>query len=100
MALKLLYAPLFANNLESILKFFDERNGNNRFSKKLMKMIHKQTRLLKSMPEIGRQTDFPGVRILFVERFAIEYQIRDKVILVIDIYSCQTNPDDRMLRKQ
>ena len=51
------------------------------------------------MPEIGRQTDFPNVRILFVERFAIEYQIRDKVILVIDIYSCQTNQDDRIFQK-
>jgi len=64
-----------------------------------MKMIHKQVNLLKSMPEIGRQTDFPNVRILFVERFAIEYQIRDKVILVIDIYSCQTNQDDRIFQK-
>lgn len=62
-------------------------------------MIHKQINLLKSMPEIGRQTDFPNVRILFVERFAIEYQIRDKVILVIDIYSCQTNQDDRIFQK-
>ena len=30
------------------------------------------------MPEIGRITDFPGVRILFVERFGIDYQIRGK----------------------
>jgi len=51
------------------------------------------------MPEIGRLTDFPGVRILFVERFAIEYQIRDSVVLIIDIYSCQTNPDLRLFQK-
>ena len=80
--------------------FFDERNGDDKFSRKLLKMIRKQIKLAASMPEIGRLTDFPGMRILFVERFGIEYQIRDRVILIIDIYSCQTNPEQRMFRKQ
>lgn len=93
MALKIVYAPQFADGLEAILNFFDERNGSDRFSRKLMKMIHRQIRLLATMPEIGRPTDFPGVRIMYVERFGIEYQIRDKSILVIDIYNCQTDPD-------
>ena len=81
--------------MEAILNFYDERNGSDKFSKKLLKMIHKQVSLLRSMPEIGRLTDFPGVRILFVERFGIEYQIRDKAVLIIDIYSCETDPNDR-----
>lgn len=100
MALEISYSSQFADNLEAILTFYDERNGSDRFSKKLMKMIHKQIGLLKTMPEIGRLTDFPGVRILFVERFGIEYQIRDKVVLIVDIFSCETNPEDRYFRKQ
>ena len=100
MALELSYAPQYIESLESILTFFDERNGDDKFSRKLMKMIRKQIKLAASMPEIGRMTDFPGVRILFVDRFGIEYQIRDKVLLIIDIYSCQTNPDQRMFKKQ
>ena len=100
MALDLLFSPQFADSLEEILHFFDERNGSDRFSKKLMKMILKQTSLLKTMPEIGRQTDFPGVRILFVDRYGVEYQIRDKVILIIDIYSCQTDPEARVFKSR
>jgi len=100
MALEISYSPQYFDHLEAILNFFDERNGSDKFSKKLLKMIHKQIGILATMPEIGRITDFPGVRVLFVERFGIEYQIRDKVILIIDIYSCQTNPDDRMFVKQ
>lgn len=100
MALEISYAPLFVENLENILTFFDERNGSDKFSKKLMKMIRKQIKLAASMPEIGRLTDFPGVRILFVERFGIEYQIREKVILIVDIYSCQTDPDNRLFKKE
>ena len=92
MALEIVYAPQFADSLDTILSFFDERNGSDRFSRKLMKMIHRQIRILATMPEIGRQTDFPGVRIIYVERFGIEYQIREKTILVIDIYNCQSAP--------
>lgn len=99
MVLEISYSLQFVENLEAILTFYDERNGSDRFSKKLIKMIHKQIGLLKTMPEIGRSTDFPGVRILFVERFGIEYQIRDKVVLIVDIYSCETNPEDRYFKK-
>ena len=100
MALEISYSPQFFDSLEAILNFFDERNGSDRFSKKLLKMIHKQILLLKTMPEIGRLTDFPSVRVLFVERFGIVYQIRDKVVLIVDIYSCETDPDIRTFKKQ
>jgi len=99
MALEISYSPQFFDSLEAILNFFDERNGSDRFSKKLLKMIHKQVLLLKTMPEIGRLTDFPGVRVLFVERFGIEYQMRDNAVLIIDIYSCETDPDIRTFKK-
>ena len=100
MALEISYSPQFFDSLEAILNLFDERNGSDRFSKKLLKMIHKQVLLLKTMPEIGRLTDFSGVRVLFVERFGIEYQIRDNAVLIIDIYSCETDPDIRTFKKQ
>ena len=100
MALEISYSPQFFDSLEAILNFFDERNGSDRFSKKMLKMIHKQVLLLKTMPEIGRLTDFSGVRVLFVERFGIEYQIRDNAVLIIDIYSCETDPDIRTFKKQ
>jgi len=98
MALEISYSPLFFESLEAIFTFYDERNGSDRFSKRLLKMFHKQILLAASMPEIGRLTDTPGVRILFVERFAIEYQIRDKVILIIDIYSCETDPESHYFK--
>ncbi len=100
MAIGILYSPQFADNLEVILRFYDERNGSDAYSRKLMGMIHSQIQSLAVFPEIGRMTDFPGVRILFVDRYGIEYQIRNDVILVVDIYSCQTNPDDRLFKKK
>jgi toxin YoeB len=100
MALEILYSQQFADNMESILRYFDERNGSDAYSRKLMGMIHSQIQTLTIFPEIGRMTDFPGVRILFVERYGIEYQIREDMILVVDIFSCLTNPDERLFKKQ
>ena len=99
MALEIIYSPRFAESLEAILNYFDERNGSNAYSKKLFKMVHEQIQLLATFPEVGRQTNFPGVRILFVDTYGIEYQIRDMAILIIDIYSCKTNPADRRFTK-
>lgn len=99
MALEIIYSPQFAESLEAILNYFDKRNGSNAYSKKLFKMLHEQIQLLATFPEVGRQTNFPGVRILFVDTYGIEYQIRDMTILIIDIYSCKTNPSDRRFTK-
>ena len=41
MALEISYSPQFFDSLEGILNYFDERNGSDNFSKKLLKMIHK-----------------------------------------------------------
>lgn len=35
MALEISYSPQFFDNLEGILKYFDERNGSDSFSKKI-----------------------------------------------------------------
>ena len=100
MALEVFYSPQFADSLEAILNYYDERNANDQYSKKLFKMIHEQIRLLATFPEIGRLTDFPGVRIIYIDRFGIEYQIRNTAILIVDIYSCQTDPEIRRFSKK
>jgi len=99
MALAVLYSPEFVDNLEAILTYYDERNGSDTYSKKLFKMLHEQIRLLSVFPEIGRITDFPGVRVVFVEKFGVEYQIREDAILVVDIYSYLTDPEKRRFNK-
>ena len=99
MALAVLYSPEFVDNLEAILTYYDERNGSDTYSQKLFKMLHEQIRLLSVFPEIGRITDFPGVRVVFVEKFGVEYQIRENAILVVDIYSCLTDSEKRRFNK-
>ena len=61
------FSPLFLDSLETILGFYDERNGSDKYSRKLLKLFHRQMNLLTTMPDIGRQTNHPNVRILFID---------------------------------
>ena len=100
MALELVYSYLFVENLEKILLFYDERNGNSNYSQKLLKRIQEALQLLTIMPEMGRMTDFHDVRILLVDRHCIDYQIRTDSILIINIYSTLTDPSNQVFTKK
>ncbi len=47
-----------------------------------------------------RLTDHPHIRILFVDDYGIEYEQIDNNVLIIDIYSCLTNPALRKYKKK
>jgi len=82
MAMNLQFSPQFLKSLDSILQYYDERNGNDRYSRKLLRQILRGLNLLAGMPDIGCQTDHPGIRILFVEDYGIDYEKIDNDILV------------------
>ena len=98
--MKIYYSPIFVERLHEILNFYDKRNGNSVFSRKILKVIYKQINLLSVMPQIGRSTVFPDVRILFIDSFGIEYQIRGNIILIVNIYSSQTSVETRFFEKK
>ena len=94
------FSSSFLNDLESILEFYDARNGNDKYIRKLLNLFHHQINLLATMPDIGRQTNHPHIRILFVDNYGIEYEQIDESVLIIDIYSCLTNPALRKYTKK
>lgn len=100
MALEIIYSPQFTDYLEAILQYYEDRNGSDTYSKKLIRIIDEQINLLALMAEIGRQSDFPSVRFLFVNNYGIEYQIREDSIFVVDIFSCRTNPKNVRFEKK
>lgn len=52
------------------------------------------------MPDIGRLTNHPHIRILFVDDYGIVYERIDDSVLIIDVYSCLTNPTLRKYAKK
>ena len=98
--MNLQFSPQFLESLESILQYYEQRNGNNSYSRKLLRQILRLLNLLTTMPDIGCQTDHQGIRMLFVGDYVIDYEKIGNDILIIDIYSCQTNPALRKYKKK
>ena len=87
-------------DLIDILDFYIERNGNAYYSKKLNSKIQKSISLISKNPIIGTQSDQDSVRILTTGDYQLIYKIVNKIILVVMIWDCRRNPDDKLIGKR
>lgn len=84
-------------DLLDILQFYIDRNGSSTYSRKINLNINKIVNKLKSNPFLGIRTDYESVRILHAGGFQIVYEILDQIVLIILIWDCRRNPEDRRI---
>lgn len=84
-------------DLISILEFYIQRNGNATYSKKLNSKIKKSIKLLSKNPLIGTQSEIDSVRALITGDYQIIYEIFDRLILIIMVWDCRRNPEDKII---
>ncbi|MDB4582446.1 type II toxin-antitoxin system RelE/ParE family toxin [Draconibacterium sp.] len=85
------------NDLFTILNFYIERNGATTYSIKLNNRFDKSLQLIAKYPNIGTETDYDSVRALITGDFQIIYEVFDQLILVIMLWDCRRNPDDKKI---
>ncbi|MDQ3021769.1 MAG: type II toxin-antitoxin system RelE/ParE family toxin [Bacteroidota bacterium] len=84
----------FKEILEEILEFYIERNGNQRYSKSLLKQIKKSISLIANNNFIGKLTEEYNVRVIFKDNYAIFYEIKEKVVEIQLVWDTRRNPKD------
>ena len=84
-------------DLFDILEFYHARNGNTVYSKKLSSKINKSLTLLSKNPLLGKQTDDSPIRALITGDYQIIYEVFDKLILIVMIWDCRRDPEDKIL---
>lgn len=92
---KIIWSKLSIEKLEEILDFYEIRNGNNSYSKKLFSKIIRDVNLLKLSAKIGVQTDEENIRGLIITDYIVFYEITQKTIVILTIWDCQQNPKNR-----
>jgi plasmid stabilization system protein ParE len=92
---KIIWSKLSIEKLEEILDFYEIRNGNNNYSKKLYSKIVRDVNLLKLSAKIGVQTDEENIRGLIITDYIVFYEITQKTIVILTIWDCQQNPKNR-----
>ena len=84
-------------DLIDILEFYRIRNKSSLYSKKLNYKINKSIKLISKNPLIGLHSQIDTVRALITGDYQIIYEIFDNVILIIMIWDCRRDPEDKIL---
>jgi hypothetical protein len=72
--------------------YWNLRNKNNLYSKKLNHNIKERTSLLKIYPELGIETIFLNTRVLYFSYFSILYQFSENQILITGFWDNRQEP--------
>ncbi len=88
------------NDLFRILNFYRNRNESNKYSIKLNNKIYKTLLTLSKNPNIGLKTRFESVKTFNTGDYQIIYEIYDQHILVVLIWDCRRNPNDKRIGKR
>jgi toxin YoeB len=84
-------------DLIDILEFYINRNGNSIYSRKLHQSINKNIKYLKSNPFLGKQSDYPSIRVLITGDYEILYEVLDKLILIVMIWDSRRDPENKTI---
>ncbi|PIQ34993.1 MAG: addiction module toxin RelE [Bacteroidetes bacterium CG18_big_fil_WC_8_21_14_2_50_41_14] len=84
-------------DLIDILDFYIKRNKSNSYSIKLNTKINRSIKLLSNNPFLGIPTDFDSVGALITGDYQIIYEIFDQLILIIMIWDCRRDPEDKII---
>ena len=84
-------------DLIDVLEFNIIRNKSAAYSKKLNTKINKSIKAITKNPLIGLHSQIDSVRVLITGDYQIIYEICDNIILIIMIWDCRRDPEDKIL---
>lgn len=80
--------------LEEIADFYDERNGNTRYSSYLLNKFRETIKQAVSFPLSGKVTEYPHLRYLIaVPEYSLFYHYSDELITVLVLWDNRRNPE-------
>jgi plasmid stabilization system protein ParE len=84
-------------DLIDILEYYLERNKSVVYSNKLNSKIKRSLKLIAQNPLIGIKSEIESVRALITGDYQIIYEIIDKLVVVVMIWDCRRDPEDKII---
>ena len=80
--------------LEEIADFYDERNGNTRYSSYLLNKFRETIKQAVSFPLSGKVTEYPHLRYLIaVPEYSLFYHYSDELITILVLWDNRRNQE-------
>ena len=92
MARKIEWTKTSIQDRFEIYKFWIEKNKSDSYSKKLEILFNEAAKLVSEFPEIGTETDFPGLRVKVIKSYKLFYIDDSETISIIRIWDTRQNP--------
>ena len=78
--------------LQKILKFYDERNGNSVYSRRLLKCLLSDLQQKTMIPTASSPSTRDDVRFFYLMGFTVIFRYNDIIITVVSIRSSERKP--------
>jgi toxin YoeB len=75
-----------------ILEFWVERNKSSLYSRKLVEMVAKRTKLIAEKPFLYKSTDFKNTRVASLGNFSLFYKITEEQIIISAFWDNRQDP--------
>jgi hypothetical protein len=77
-------------------KIYIERNGNTKYSTKILDRVEKLISLLIAYPELGNLTENKETRVIVKNDFLIFYEVSEFYVEVVSFWDGRQNPKYRI----
>jgi len=90
--LKIFWTDTAKRQRDHIFEYWNERNKSTNYSKKLNLSIVERTQLLKTQPEMGKETEFENTRMISMGHYAIFYILTLPKIIITGFWDNRDDP--------
>ena len=92
MALTIEFSRRCTTQLQKILTFYDERNGNDAYSRRLLRCLLNDLQKLAQMPTASSPSTRPDVRFIYLMGFTVIFRYNTRRLTVLSIRSSARKP--------
>jgi plasmid stabilization system protein ParE len=93
---EIIWSARAEKELLHVLEFYIDRNGNAKYSTKLLDRVEKIVSLLPSFPQLGHLPENRVTRVIVKDEFLIFYEVHDLIIEIVSFWDARQDPKKRI----
>jgi plasmid stabilization system protein ParE len=95
---EIVWSPLAKLQLENVLKFYVQRNGNSNYSLKIVKEVQDLLETLSKAERIGRLTSNKFTRVISMKVYLLFYELNGNRIEIVSFWDNRQDIENRNIK--
>jgi plasmid stabilization system protein ParE len=89
----IIWTETAANQRRFVFEYWNLRNGNSKYSKKLLRLVNRRLNLISNNPNLFKPTNFAFTREAAMGNYSIYYKSINEQIIVSAFWDNRQDPD-------